>query len=354
MRTLRPKISKPAKMQFSTDFNLDNISIMATAPTRESAGYCFHLPDPEFDKFHQRKATNLVTGVLNAVLSPFAVTANGLIVFVIWKRTSLQTPSNVLLACLAISDILVGLFVQPGYVAYRLLENAYGFVPCAVRMFFSTGFYVCYGVSFMTLCAISCERLMAIMYPLRYLQFVRRERVLKTALFIWFINILLTFLHWAHNYVFRGIHLGMWFLSFFTAVITQFRILPIIIRHQRQIKNYHSTFSQRQMQIKLAINIASIVAIYFAFNLPVLLVTTLHQLVSVGQIDSYNFYSWAETAAFVNSSLNPLVCVWRVKKIGQAIRGIFPKAVRRSGEILNEIPNNDDVVLVSFKKITVS
>ena len=351
--TPRPKISKPAKMQFSTNFNLNNSSGTATAPSRDSAGYCFHLPDPEFDTFHQRKATNLVTGVLNAVLSPFAVASNCLIIFVIWKRTSLQTPSNVLLACLAISDILVGLFVQPGYVAYRLLENAYGFVPCAVRMFYSTGFYVCYGVSFMTLCAISCERLMAIMYPLRYVQLVRRERVLKTAVFIWFINILLTFLQWAHNDVFRGIHLGIWFLSLFTAVITQFRILPIIIRHQRQIKKYLSTFSQRQMQIKLAINIASIVAIYFAFNLPVLLVTKLHQIV-FGHIDSYNFYSWAETVAFVNSSLNPLVCVWRVKTVGQAIRGIFPKAVRRPGEILNEIPNNDDVVLVSFKKITVS
>ena len=342
-------------MQFSSDFYLNSFSILATvptAPTEDRTGYCFHLPDPEFDKFHQRKATNLVTGVLNAVLSPFAVAANGLIVFVIWKRTSLQTPSNVLLACLAISDILVGLFVQPAYVAYRLLENAYGFVPCAVRMFYSTGFYVCYGVSFMTLCAISCERLVAIMYPLRYLQLVCHERVLKTALFIWFVNILLKLLQFANNDVFRGIHLGLWFLSLFTAVITQFRILPIIIRHQRQIKKYRPTFSQRQMQIKLAINIASIVAIYFAFNLPVLLVTKHHQVV-FGHIDSYNFYSWAETAAFMNSSVNPLVCVWRVKAIKKAIRGFFPK-VRRPWETFNEIPDNGAVVLVTFKKITAS
>lgn len=316
-------------MEFFTDFGSSNFSNMTTALTEPLRnGSCFHLLDAKFDKFHQRRTTNLVTGVLNAVLSPFAVATNLLIVFVISRRSSLQTPSNALLACLAVSDILVGLLVQPSFVAYRLLENANGFVPCAVRMLYSTGFYACYGVSFMTLCAISCERLLALLYPLRYPELVRHDRVMKTAVFIWLVNILLTFLQWAHNEIFRGIQLVLWLASLFTAVLTQCRIIPIIIRHQRQIKHYHhSTSSQRQMQIKLAINIASIVAIYFAFNLPVLLVTKIHQIVFV-HIHSYNFYSWAETAAFLNSSVNPVVCIWRVKAIRKAIRGIFPKRRR--------------------------
>ena len=347
-------------MEFFTGFdsnNYSNITTASTEPSGDSASFCFHLPDAEFDKFHHRKTTNLVTGVLNAVLSPFAVAANFLIVFVILRRNSLQTPSNVLLTCLAVSDALVGLVVQPSFVGYRLLENAYGFVPCAVRMLYSTGFYACYGVSFMTLCAISCERFIALLYPFRYLELVRREVVIKTAVLIWVINILLTFLQWAHNDIARGIHLVLWFASLVTAVITQCRILPIIIRHQRQVKQYHSTLSQRQMQIKLAINIASIVAIYFAFNLPVLLVTKSHQIV-LGHIDSYNFYSWAETAAFLNSSVNPLVCIWRVKAIRKAIRGIFTersRPSRRKREKFGGIPNNDHgVFLVRFRQITVS
>lgn len=238
----------------------------------------------------------------------------------------------------------------------RLLENANGFVPCAIRMLYSKGFYVYYGVSLTTLCGISWERFIALMYPLRYLEFVRRERVLKATLFIWLINVLLTSLHLVpeHNVVFRGVHLAMWSASLFIAVTVQFRIFPIIIRHQQQIRKYHSSSSQRQMQIKLAINIASIVATYIAFNLPVLLVTTIHQIASV-HIHSYNLYSWSETMAFVNCSLNPLVCVWRVKAIRKAVRGIFPNPRipgRRSGAMLNTIPNNNGVFLVSFKKIT--
>ena len=331
--------------------NFSNTTVSSTVHSQDN--FCFHLPDAKFDKIHHRKATNLVTGVINAVSLPFAVAANFLIIFVISKKSSLQIPSNVLLACLAISDIFVGLVVQPSYVAFRLLENANGFVPCAVRMLFSTGFYMCYGVSFMTLCAISCERLLMLLYSLRYQEFLRRERVLKTIVFIWLVNVMLTFLQWVHNEVSKGIHLSLWLASFLIAVVAQCRIIPIIIRHQRQIKQYHSTTSQRQMQIKLAVNIASIVVIYFAFNLPVLLVTKLHQIV-FGYIDTYNFYSWAETAAFLNTSVNPLVCIWRVKAIRKAVREIFMKKIRLGGEsrkTFSKIPNNNEVILVRFRNI---
>ena len=341
-----------ANFTFFHNFNSTNAS---TNNARfGSPGDCFHLPDAKFEVFHQRAQTNLVTGVVNAVLLPFAVVANLLIVFVISSRPSLQSPSNILLACLAASDFQVGILVQPSYVAYRLLENAHGFVPCAVRMLYSTGFYVYYGVSFTTLSAVSCERLFALIFHLRYYTYVRPRRVLKTAIFIWFVNILFTALQWASNSVFRGIHLAMW--TFFLAItfIIQIKILQIITRHQRQIKKHRPTSAQRQMQVKLAINIASIVAVYVMFNLPVLLVTLSDQFL-FRHIDSYNFYSWTETAAFVNSSLNPLVCIWRVKAIRKAIAEVLSKLrrikIRQSWQERNEIKREKGVFLVKFTKI---
>ena len=344
-------------MSYFDATNFTNPTVTSTASiTSSKSSSCFYLPDPKFDDAYQRRTTNLVTGVVNAVLSPFAVAANFLIIFVICRNSSLQTPSNLLLGCLAISDALVGLVVQPSYVAYRLLENQNGFVPCAVRKLFSTGFYVCYGVSFMTLCTISCERLQALLYHLRYHDIVTRKRVIKTVLFIWLVNMLFTFLQWAHNGTFRGIHLSLWLASLITAVATQCRILPIIRRHQRQIRQFRSNSSARHMQIKLAVNIASIIAIYFAFNLPVLVITLSHQIVT-GHIESYNFYSWAETAAFVTSSVNPLVCFWRVRSIRNVITGFIPKP-RRTGlakdKKLSELPVDSDVALVRFRQITPS
>ena len=149
---------------------MENItSSLALMPYNSSLSRrsCFFLPDPKFEKVANRYVTNLLTGVLNAGLSPCAVVANSLIVLVVVRKVSLRSPLNVLLGCLAISDLLVGLFVQPSYVAFRLGENQHKFVPCALRLFYSMGFFTCYGVSLVSLCAISCDRFIALFHPLR-------------------------------------------------------------------------------------------------------------------------------------------------------------------------------------------
>lgn len=319
------------------------------------------LPDPEFDKVADRYVTNLVTGVLNAVLSPFGVVANFLIVLVISKKVSLRTPLNILLGCLAASDFLVGLVVQPSYVAFRITENTHMFVACPLRLFYSTGFFMCYGVSLVTLCAISCERFLALIFPLKYTHIIRYSRVIKLVIFIWMVNVILTVLQWAHNETARGIHLMSWLVLLITALVSQLRILPIIRRHQKQIKQLQlrdttcqrsSTSSHSQMQIKFAANIACIVAVYLAFNLPVLLITALHQIILI-DINTYNLYSWAETAAFLNSTVNPIICFWRVKAIRRAIRELFHIGGngRKVFGCLSflEIPEND-IALVRYRR----
>lgn len=326
-------------------------------------GFCLSiLPDPEFDKIAERYATNLVTGVLNAVLSPFGVVANFFIILVILRKVSLRTPLNILLGCLAASDFLVSLVVQPSYVAFRITENTHRFVPCSVRLLYSTGFYICYGVSLTTLCAISCERYLALIFPLKYTHLIRHSRVIKLVTFIWMVNVILTVLQWVHNEIARGIHLMSWLVLLITAVVSQLRVLPIIRHHQNQIKQLQlrdpyrqrsSTNNQSAMQIKFAANIACIMAVYLAFNLPVLLITALHQVILI-EINTYNLYSWAETAAFLNSTVNPIICLWRVKTIRRAIKEIFH--VEKNGRKVFawylsslEVPDND-IALVAYRR----
>ena len=285
--------------------------------------YCFHLPDPSFQFAHLRYLSNLITGVINAFFAPFAVVANFLVFTAILRSPSLRSPSCLLIACLALSDLLVSLIVQPTYVAYRFSEIRYGYVHCTIRLLYATGFYVCYGVSFMTLSAISFERYLALRLHLRYKGLVTAKRVLLVAVFIWLLNIALTSLQWARiNKFARGVHLFFWFASLFIAGISQFGIHLIVRRHCRQIQQQQqfssSSHHNFRKQVKLAVSVAYIVGIYFSFNLPVLIVTALHQIVT-GHIDSYDYYSWSETVAFLNSFVNPLICFWRSKEIRKAI-----------------------------------
>ena len=304
-----------------------NVSIDNNQPWRP----CFHLPDPFFQHVQHRYQSNLITGVINAIFAPFSATANSLVFLAIVLSPSLRSaPSCLLIACLAMSDFLVSVIVQPAYVSYRFNENLHGYVNCAVRVLYANGFYVCYGVSFMTLSAISFERYLALRLHLRYEGLVTVKRVLLVAMLIWFLNIALTSLQWARiNKIARGVHLFFWFISLFIAGISQYNIHLIVRRHCRQIRKQQWVFSGNKnfrMQIKLAISVAYIVGIYFLFNLPVLVVTTYHQIVN-GHITSYNYYSWSETVAFLNSFFNPLVCCWRSPDIRKAVKKMLRHGV---------------------------
>ena len=284
---------------------------------------CFFLVNPDFDKVHNRYTTNFITSIINGIFSPVAVVGNFAVLFIIFRTAWLREPSNLLLGCLAVCDMLVGVLVQPSYVSFRLSENHANFVPCAIRMIYSTSFFICYGVSFLTLNVISYERYLALALHLRYKALVTKRRIVTLTALIWILNTSLTCLQWAGiNTTVRAIHLTLWFVCLLTSGLLQFKVVGIVRRHhdeiRRQEMQFNSNANSYRRQLKLAVNIAFIVGIYFFFHLPVLVVTTYHQIVQ-GNLSSYNYYSWAETIALVNSSLNPIVCCWRSRSIRRAI-----------------------------------
>ncbi|XP_028518028.1 melanocyte-stimulating hormone receptor-like [Exaiptasia diaphana] len=308
--------------------NASNLSNAVFSEEKLRNDTCFFLPQAAFDKIHQRYNSNLVTAIINMVFAPVAVTANSILACVVFRNASLRKPSTFLLGCLAVCDFLVGLLVQPSYVAFRFFENLKQFVPCSVRMMYSTGFYVCYGVSFMTLSAISCERYVALTLHLRYKELVTTRRVLALVVLIWAIDLLLTGLQWAGiNKIVRGILLALWCSCILISIIVHCGIIRIVRRHQKLIKEQQQASSTRyRRQTKLAMNIAYIVAIYFLFNIPVLCVTIYHQIGS-GALESYAFYNWSETIALCNSSINPFVCCWKSRDIRKTLIKTFRKGL---------------------------
>ena len=154
---------------------------------------CFHLPDPDFDKVPERLTVNLVTATINIIASPFVVMSNSSIVFAIFATSRLRTPSKRFIWCLVLSDMFVGLAVQPSYICFRLMENQHRSVPCSARVvIYSNTLFVCCGVSFIALSSVAYERLVAVRIRARYNDVFTGKRVLKFMAIIWILNILLT------------------------------------------------------------------------------------------------------------------------------------------------------------------
>ena len=83
----------------------------------------------------------------------------------ILRTPSLRSPSSIFLCSLAVSDFLVGLVVQPAYIANELIANEPGSSLSHAGSLLSLSVR---GVSLCTMTAISVDRFLAIHYHMRH------------------------------------------------------------------------------------------------------------------------------------------------------------------------------------------
>ena len=121
----------------------------------------------------------------NIPLSISAVLGNVFIIVALQKVTSIHPPSKLLLACLASTDLCVGLITQPLYIAYRM-SSEYSKHCHYLRILFNTIGSIFCRVSLLTLTAISVDRLLALLLSLRYRFVVTLKRVWLLVTAFWF------------------------------------------------------------------------------------------------------------------------------------------------------------------------
>ncbi|XP_031565945.1 adenosine receptor A3-like [Actinia tenebrosa] len=125
-----------------------------------------------------------------------AVSLNTLVFFTIWKTSTLHKPSYILLANLALTDLLVGAIVQPMTVMINIaaLKN-WNKLFCLLSATSRVVGYWLGSVSLFTLTLISVDRLLAINLKNRYRTTVSLERVIRTLVFWWLKALVVTVLN---------------------------------------------------------------------------------------------------------------------------------------------------------------
>ena len=125
----------------------------------------------------------------NIILSFAASLGNVLILLTLYKVYSLHSVTKLLFACLATTDLCVGLFSQPLFVADIILNidiaNTNLDILQHVGEFVYISSYVLCGVSVLTSTAISVDRLLVLLLRLKYRQVVTLKRAQVVILLCW-------------------------------------------------------------------------------------------------------------------------------------------------------------------------
>ena len=129
--------------------------------------------------------------VISLTIIP-TILVNALVIFVVATRRRLRTNSNILLACLAGTDLLAGLVLQPIAIAVEV-NRAFSDGPfCTLETVSSIAFIGLGYASLSHLVLISIDRYIAIKHALRYRHIVTKQRIKKGVLVAWAISVFVT------------------------------------------------------------------------------------------------------------------------------------------------------------------
>ena len=265
------------------------------------------------------EVNSIITVIINCITCPLTVLLNVLVIMAVKRRPRLQSYTNILLACLAATDVLTGLVVQPSFLLYKTFEFL-GMTESETELqFFHNS-----SIRGQTLCSclhltlVTCERLMAIKFTMRYPYLVTTRNIKVAVISVWIVSLFGGISRLTNSDVilaFSSFLVAFTFLACVLFILCSYLILfRETLRHQKMIKTQQlpqeeaERFTKESKALKTTVFVVGAVVLCF---LPVVFVLL---LLSFGlYYDSVfpSFMPWIRTTVMLNSLLNPLIYCWR-------------------------------------------
>ena len=272
----------------------------------------------DFDKTenNSRETVTIINCVLNAPLMLICIVGNTLVLAAILNTPSLRSPSAILLCSLAVSDFLVGLIVQPVYIASELTVNH-------LYLARNTTVLTAVGVSLFTITAIAVDKYFALHYHMRYPNLMTTSRAVYISTTIWLFCIVLSLVCLWYTFIFfisMGIFIAICLVISAACYIAIYRVVR---QHQLQITAQQQVvqcFTENNQSMRVSKKNAISTFIYFL----VMILCYFPSFIAFLILIYYRGY-WTEkwkfafTISFMNSSINPLLYCWRQCEIRSAV-----------------------------------
>ena len=257
--------------------------------------------------------------LLNAPLMLISIIGNTVVLAAILRTPSLRSPSTVFLCSLALSDLLVGLVVQPVYIANAVTGMTYMQKTMATMAFAASG------VSLFTMTAIAVDRFLALHYHMRYPNLMTTGRATYLSATLWIAALLLSFSHhWSDQAYLVTVAVSI-ITCLLTCTACYIKIYRIVRQHQLQIQVLQQAvasliIAENNQNIQKSTKSAKSTFIYYiAMVICYLPMFITKAIASVFPDQWTSAWILTETVVFMNSSINPFLYCWRLRELRAAV-----------------------------------
>ena len=265
--------------------------------------------------------------VFNAYFSYTATMLNIVAIYVIRKTSSWPKNLKTLLLSLAVSDLGVGLLAQPMYVVSRLIDSQQNNDTDSVknRAFHIPG-NLFISASLFSVKALCADRFLAIYLHLRYQELVTHKRVAAVVISIWVISALISLIRiFIPKNITNVSVVIIDAVCIITATSLSVKLYLTLRRHinQTQIPQVAQNDQGESVQRKRRSAMASLYVylVFIVCYLPDDCVLIIIANNSEPRIDVNLLQFYTLTLVFLNSTLNPLIYCWKMKRIQHTIVG---------------------------------
>ena len=272
---------------------------------------------------------------LNIFLSLTASVGNALILLSLHKKTSLYPPTKLLFRCLAVTDLCVGIIVQPlGSVLRLFTTGTYWKNTSTLHQLHHALSFTLYGVSVFTSSAISLDRLLVLFSGLKYKHVVTLRRVRAVIICFWLIGASCGSMFFFKSKIAFTVVFVLIVISISTSVLSYAKIYRKLRRYQLQVyTDPQGQPSRRQVPMNIARykkSVSSVLWVQLATVICYIPFIVVVMFMKYGRMRRKIFEITVDvtaTLAYLKSSLNPILYCWRIRAVQQAAKETIKKLI---------------------------
>lgn len=284
----------------------------------------------------------VIVCVLNVPLIVVCIISNVLVLAAIRRTPSLRSePSTVFLASLAVSDLIIGLVVQP--VVITECVHPGNTVISHARTILPTLFGV---ISLSTMAIVSVDGFFALHYHLRYADIITFRRALFTSASVWIVLFLLTGISFWKLSIYFLTSAVIILICILISIFSYANIYRIVCHHHSQISgqqhavtNVHSEQNRNMAKAKRNIKNTFIFHILRILGYSPVLI---YMVILATSSEPSKEWILAETLAYLNSAINPFLFCWRIRELRESVFKMMKKILRKEN-------GTNEVAMTSLK-----